>query len=1460
MKKLLSIALIVSLGFATTRVVCKTKNCNWCASGTDYDTIADALNNANDGDEIIICPSKQNSNGISYTESDLNITVKNLYIHSKDNDPSTVEVKDNSGNPIFRVEEPGLTMQGLTITQNLNDSNATAIDINTTDVDTNLNFKDLIINSQGKGIHSYYLQNSTFDDVNITSNGVCLSATWSVFKNVTVKNSEFNQTDDSGGVYAVVSYGQPFEDNNFSNLMIYSKDEGLFFRYGIKDSNFTNFYSESSNDNFVVGYSDIQNVENMRFVDSNLSSDNGRGFDINGSIINSYFDDFNVSANVEAIYTYQDINFSTFKNFKLKGTYGVYDNNYMKSDYFYNGEINASDTGIYSSKELNESNLTDLKIEADNYGLLFSLNSETGALNEDNNLSHLYIKQTSNSDDKYGGIRFTKKINKNYFYDINISATEKALWLSSGGYDSTFTSLELNSSDSNGFGNSGYISDNDFEHINIYTDKSSGISFNGDVRSNTFYDFTIKSNQSNGIYGNSDIKVKYNNFKKFTIIVDDYGVYFKDKILDNNFTNFTVRVNNQKGFKFGTYTINNYFNIIDTNGTKGMEFNISEGDIIQQATIVTHKYEPLYFYKIKQYPVILEDLNLTSTKDNCIYVDTLDENLTITSTNSSKPNELNCSDYNGIQIANDSTSSLKVKNTNFIINADSTDTSKALIKAKSLGDLNVSNSVLNGNNVRSGIYISSNLDNLYVNHSIFVDTNDTGIYLNKVNNSLDIEDNNFSKSAKYGIYIYSVDSGFNKGQIKRNYFFYNDDYAVDIFDNNENDDASFEIWTNCFYNNQNTDGDSQAYTYDASNAKYDDGNAGNYWSDWNESDKYQIDPTSIDLYDNHPLYYCPLNVLFDARDADKNSSDRNISMKIAGKDFNLTIFDIWGEKFKGTVCSKIIDSDNNETNYTGWMKLSFDNDVEKNLTNIEVNHSARTARVHIVWNEKDESCDEVLNDDHNATVSTDTFAIRPLKYRVKFSKMPLFAGEEFDLNVSAISDFNKTLTEYNRSDINISAEINLSELNCTYPDAEFNLTSLDFNEGDSNNSAKFDEVGEMNLTIVDNDFDLADGGVYECNDSNECISKYGYDGKDGNGVFCCNIEANPKLDTNLSKVDIKVYDLNITRAEINTSNGNKDWIYMDSNLSEFNASPTIEITAFNKEGNQLKNFDKECLAKDMNVSFSYEIHNDNGDINLTYKGTVNDDNKSINDFNKTIEVNKSIFIKGDTNASYAFNVERNNSKSLFVVHANLKDINFTTSGIAKNENNLSTDLNISMYYGNVKTFDVTTNKDDIDVKVYYIVNDDGSEYKPSDDAKTFNWYLNPKHTNEEGRFSTTIHVSDGYTAKDKYNGDFDITVYGVSSGEQLIHIERKNDNINFAVFHLTIDSNASHWLWFSYGGKDYNDSLDTTCAHHFCFAITWKEADNEDNSKTVKSGEGLLGTEAPVSEYNRTAKGVKIYR
>ena len=88
-----------------------------------------------------------------------------------------------------------------------------------------------------------------------------------------------------------------------------------------------------------------------------------------------------------------------------------------------------------------------------------------------------------------------------------------------------------------------------------------------------------------------------------------------------------------------------------------------------------------------------------------------------------------------------------------------------------------------------------------------------------------------------------------------------------------------------------------------------------------------------------------------------------------------------------------------------------------------------------------------------------------------------------------------------------------------------------------------------------------------------------------------------------------------------------------------------------------------------------------------------------------------------------------------------------------------------------------------------------------------------------------------------------------------LNVKRNNSDILFAVVHI-IDTNASH-LWISKYGNDYNISLNSSCANHFCFTITWER--NESNESGVISGD-INGTKADVNASNTNRMGVKIFR
>ena len=1449
MKKLISFALTTSFLFSKTLVVDVNLvclpffGCSACTDGDDYYyTVSDALSNANSGDEIVICDG-------DYKESNLKVEDSNLYIYSYSKDPTKVKIYDNSGDPIFNIKNSGLRLEDLSIVQDSNqiDINVSAYinDNFNNGVVKNLYFKDLNITSEGKGIVFKYNIDNNFSDVNITSKDVCFESDWSEFHGVNIKNSEFNQT--SSGKYAFLTWASNFYDNNFSNLDINSSGYGAYFGYGIKDSNFTNFYINSNDDSFIVNSG---NIYNIRFVDSNLSSGNGRGFSINdGNLTNSYFDDFNISSDWEGVYTYEDINNSVFSNFIINASTAFYADEYIRKSTFKYGEINATYQGIYSDKEFNQSTIDNLKINAANYGLWFSENSTSGAINDENNLTNLNITQTSDSDTRYSGIKFRKKVNNTLFQDINMSVAERGIWLSTGGYYNTFNRLELNSSEGQSFVNSGLIYKNSFTNIKTNSYKVS-FSFRGDVEYNTFDTLNLHSDIYSGMYnGNTDDYIIGNKFNNITINSQTYGIYFKSDCSDNNYTNLYIRVNKYKGLKFGTYSRGDYFYNIDTNGTKGLDFNISEGDIIRKINAYATKNEAIYFITIQTNPVKMYDLNLTSTQDNCIYVDNLNDDLNI-STIDFDNNDFNCSDYNGIQISADSTNSLEVKNTKFTFNADSSDTSRALIKASSLNTLYLENNIFDASNLRKGIYITSSVDNFYAYDNNLTNLDDTGIYLNQVNTYLDIEDNNISNSSSYGIYVDSVGSNFNKGEIKGNIFKNCGDYAVNLFYGNETD-VTFEVWKNCFYNNGGSS--SQAYTYD-SVAQYDDGSVGNYWSDWSGSGDYAIDP--IPIYDHHPRSKCDFNnqnYSFNAvskiiyNDAVKDW-DNNLTTKIVNNSFstyilsknsdtntseeaNITkvVFMYYNDggdndcsgvnEANQTICDDSTSTNCPDTNSSGEVEIS----------NININRAVKCIKIHIEGIGASGAEVQEAN-------STDDFAVRPKEFNITNIPNKIYAGSEFNLTVRAFDENKNNSKDYNESlslNNSVKVETNVTNSNCVKGD--FNLTNGgNFKDGETNATFKYSEVGELNISVKE-----VAGSEFAIVDED---------------------------DTNWSERSIKENSAILTfvphhfDANVSVSNFDTYFTYLDNNLSIYSLID-LNITAKNEDNQTTKNYNIKCAAKDVDVNLTPYIYRHNEVLNkdVLYKVIYVDDNSSVYKNSKiNFIVGESNFTTDDNGSAFVkvyVNFDRNSSNPENPFEYNISEVNVTNNDV--NLTYFTSNGNSLFFYGNLNMNDITTYKDDFNITHDFVLYDDNESdtYIPDKNKEILlYWFLNLYNKTKDANISNFV-VTKSYV----YKSDDEISSVSVNVNEindtLSLNVKRNDSNVVFAVVHI-IDSNASH-LWYSKFGNDYNISLNSSCANHFCFSITWER--NESNESEVITGD-INGTKAEVNSSKTHKTGVKIFR
>ncbi len=585
---------------------------------------------------------------------------------------------------------------------------------------------------------------------------------------------------------------------------------------------------------------------------------------------------------------------------------------------------------------------------------------------------------------------------------------------------------------------------------------------------------------------------------------------------------------------------------------------------------------------------------------------------------------------------------------------------------------------------------------------------------------------------------------------------------------------------------------------------------------------------------------------FDAWDTFRDETDKNISTKIVNKEFNLTLAEYNGsaynDDFNGTVCSILFDEDTknkiSEWNATYWRN---NDDINKTNISFKVTKAVKKAKVYMYWIENsyetNDSCRGLFNHENNETNSTDNFAIRPERFSISISSSHFYAGEDFNITFKALDNSGKPSEDYNESKSANSFEVNATEIKSGCITGTFNLSDFNFSNGIANNvDANYSEVGEINITLKEiNGSEFANVDSDDTNDSDRLITPY------------------------TKQIIVNPYEINVTEGNLSGvfDPSSSRWIYMDSNLSELNVTANVTISVNNKQHQTLYDFNSSCYAKDINVTFYYDVNNTNSDVNLTYEGNLANFNKSIGDINKTLQIPASHFTtNGETNESYSFNIDRNISNPLNPVYINLKEINIT-GGNAKNKNAKTIESNATFYYGNLALDDVVTTKNEFNKTFNFILYDENeSDTLIPNGAKEikYNWYENLYHQKKDGDVNESeIVVSRDYKASNAISG-VDVSVDQVEKGVITFKISRNDSNVKFAVIHLL--SPNLKWLWYSKFGDEYNVSDDSSCLNHFCFTITWQ---NADQTGEVGSGD-FHGTEANVTDTNSTKRGVKIFR
>ncbi|MEO1954220.1 MAG: LamG-like jellyroll fold domain-containing protein [Campylobacterales bacterium] len=579
------------------------------------------------------------------------------------------------------------------------------------------------------------------------------------------------------------------------------------------------------------------------------------------------------------------------------------------------------------------------------------------------------------------------------------------------------------------------------------------------------------------------------------------------------------------------------------------------------------------------------------------------------------------------------------------------------------------------------------------------------------------------------------------------------------------------------------------------------------------------------------------NYTFDAWDTFRDINDRNISTKIASKEFSILVASLNEtdndyREFNGTVCTYI-------------KGISFKNLFEDDNTSEQtaqgnptytITNANKELNVTIKWQKDvDVECSDLVED--NTTNASDSFAVRAEKFGFVAPSQQVYAGENFLIDFNATDENDNTVDDYNES-LNASFEVNASVVKDGCRIGTFDIDDFSFSDGSKDDvDSNYTNIGDLNITIKELD---------------DCSKKYASIDCDDKDVDEWSVEENLSIKSYSHTVNIKPYELNITKADINVST-NADWLYM-ANIDDMNLSMFATVQANNKQHNKLDDFNSSCYGENVDIKFSIDVDDGDGELDMNSTVIANNsttkDSFKLKDINKTITISKDYFISGEANASYSINVDRNLSNPVNPFLLKELDINITTSDVAKDENNASDDSNATFYYARVATADKETTDTDIkhfsEIEVY---DDSSSKYVAGFKQNSINWYGNKKHNNTFEDISE-IDATKKSTLEDV---QFAITSFDTDSSKVSFNISNSDNG----TYRMHIKTKSWFWYFPAGLGQDYNDSDGSDCTEHPCFEYILK---------STSTPSGVVSGEFTGSDYNISSRGnyektgVKVFR
>ena len=570
----------------------------------------------------------------------------------------------------------------------------------------------------------------------------------------------------------------------------------------------------------------------------------------------------------------------------------------------------------------------------------------------------------------------------------------------------------------------------------------------------------------------------------------------------------------------------------------------------------------------------------------------------------------------------------------------------------------------------------------------------------------------------------------------------------------------------------------------------------------------------------------PIMGVFDAWDVWRNIHDRNISTKIVDKDFNLTLASLNNdnnateEKDIGNIEVAIFDMNYStqisntvyfDTNSSSIVSKEFNVDVASKNARVGFKLCSdynSTSKTHTLYSY--DNCSGSIVDCDTAGLhfrrcfSSDNFAIRPDHFEIALLPAKLKAGESFDFNVSA------NAKEYNTS---VNVDVNLTK-NCSVKRADFNISSIIFSNGESNNTATFGDVGVVDINLTDKNW----ASVDDKDTPQTC---------DENGTYIC-------LDQPVV-VTIVPHHFAVNASYKNFKDSNFTYISNDLNMSSV---LDINIIAQNKQNQITKNYNAQCYAKDVEINITKELNSPNVKNLIYIYKDASDTNSSVisQNINSDIQINYTegnftVDTNGSTTITLFVNFDKNYTTPMNSFDMNITDINVSDGNVTDKVLTF-TNNNASFRYGRIEVQSVSGYGKDLNTTFKYSYWDN-----------TKGWIVNEEHnvSSDDGTINLG-NIKGFYTS----NGDINMQLGDVIKGNEDVNISTTHSLPYSAKIHLSIPS----WLWYHPLAKDYKDpsSSNPDCLTHPCL-----------NSEFVNTSTGWGGISGiNVEEFNATRRTSKI--